>query len=92
MVIYLEIVDARITGIPQVPPNTVPPEVEDLILWAFGKAIIEFEATLFQKFNLLCGDIILNKNEFQWHLKNMEERGLVKSSEFRGVRSWSRIV
>ncbi|MHA1940056.1 MAG: hypothetical protein ACXABV_02095 [Candidatus Thorarchaeota archaeon] len=76
---------------PLAPPNTVPHQVEDLIMWAFGKAIIEFEATLYQKFHLLSGDIVVGKNEFRWHLENMKERGLLASSEYKGVPSWSRL-
>ena len=76
---------------PLAPPNTVPPQIEDLILWAFGKALIEFEATLYHKFHLLSGNIVCGKNEFRWHLQNMEERGLLKSTEYKGVPSWSRL-
>ena len=78
--------------IDKVPVNTVPQEVEQLILWAFGKSIIEFEATLYEKFHLISEEIVLGKNEFLWHLENMEERGVLKSSEFKGIRSWSRLV
>ena len=60
-------------------------------MWAFGKAIIEFEATLYQKFHILSGDIVVGKNEFRWHLENMEERGFLASSEYKGVSSWSRL-
>lgn len=92
MVNNLEVSTARIDSESdcEVPPSTVPPQIEDLILWAFGKSIIEFEATLFHKFHLLSGDIVLSKKEFRWHLENMKARGLVFSSEFEGVRSWSR--
>lgn len=76
---------------PLAPPNTVPPQVEELIMWAFGKAIIEFEATLYHKFHLLSGDIVVGRNEFRWHLQNMEERGILASSEYKGVPSWSRL-
>ncbi|MFW9965865.1 MAG: hypothetical protein ACFFEA_01800 [Candidatus Thorarchaeota archaeon] len=68
---------------PLAPPNTVSPQVEELIMWAFGKTLIEFGATLYQKFHILSGNIIIVKNEFRWHLENMEERGLLKSSDFK---------
>ncbi len=77
--------------IDEIPVNTVPQEVENLILWAFGKSIIEFEATLYEKFHLISKDIVLGKNEFLWHLENMEERGVLKSCEFKGIHSWSRL-
>ncbi len=76
--------------IDKIPVNTVPSEIEKLIIWAFGKSIIEFEATLYEKFHLISGDIVLGKNEFIWHLENMEERGVLKSITFKGIRSWSR--
>ncbi|MFW9885543.1 MAG: hypothetical protein ACFFEX_14240 [Candidatus Thorarchaeota archaeon] len=76
---------------PLQPPNTVPPQVEELILLAFGKASIQFEATLYQKFHHISGDIIIGLNEFRWHLQNMEERGLLISSMMKGEPSWSRL-
>ena len=87
--------DARtfdLSNIYKVPKSTVPPEIEQKILWAFGDSIIEFEAALYEKLHLMAEDIVLGMNEFRWHLENMEERGILKSSEFRGVRSWSRLV
>jgi len=87
--------DARtldLSNIHKVPNSTVPPEVEQKILWAFGKSIIEFEVTLYEKFHLLSKEIVLGKNEFLWHLENMEERGILKSCKFKGIRSWSRLV
>jgi len=92
---YMLTTDARtidLSNIQKVPKSTVPPEVEQKILWAFGKSIIEFEATLYLKFQLIARDIVLSMNEFRWHLENMEERGLVASSEFEGIRSWSRLA
>ena len=77
---------------PPLPPSsTVPPKVEELIIWAFGKATTEFEATLYRKFHLLSEDIIVGIKEFRWHLQNMEERGLLISSMMKGEPSWSRL-
>ncbi|MFW9851161.1 MAG: hypothetical protein ACFFF4_18695, partial [Candidatus Thorarchaeota archaeon] len=75
------------TKVDKIPVNTVPSEVEKLIIWAFGKSIIEFEATLYEKFHLISGDIVLGKNEFVWHLENMEERHILKSITYKGIRS-----
>ncbi|MGY5875919.1 MAG: hypothetical protein RTU30_09250 [Candidatus Thorarchaeota archaeon] len=72
------------------PKSTVPPEVEEKILLAFGNAIVELERNLYQKFHIMSGDIVLGKNEFRWHLENMEARGLICSSEYDEVRSWSK--
>jgi hypothetical protein len=87
-------IDARtidLSSINQIPSSTVPPEIEQKILWAFGESIIELETTLYEKFHILSGDIVLNMVEFRWHLENMESRLLVVSSEFKGVRYWSRL-
>lgn len=92
--IDMVLLDARPTEAKEpflVPPKTVPPQIEELILWAFGKSIIEFEVTLYQKFHIISGDIICGKNQFHWHLQNMEERGILKSSEYKGIPSWSRL-
>ncbi|MGY5853529.1 MAG: hypothetical protein RTU92_08200 [Candidatus Thorarchaeota archaeon] len=72
------------------PKSTVPPEVEEKILLAFGNAIVELERNLWLKFNIISGEIVLGRNEFQWHLENMEARGLICSSEYDEVRSWSK--
>ena len=87
--------DARtidLSRVLEVPKSTVPPEIEQRILWAFGKSIIEFEATLYKKFQLIANEIILSMNDFREHLENMEARGLVASSDFEGIRSWSRLT
>jgi hypothetical protein len=60
-------------------------------MWAFGKAIIAFEATLYEKFHLLSGDIIIGRNEFRWHLQNLKERGFLNSCVYKGVQVWSRL-
>ena len=83
---------AQLESTYQVPLRTVPPEIEQKILWAFGHSIIEFEATLYEKFHILSGDIVLSMNDFRWHLENMEERGLVVATRFKGIRSWNRFV
>ncbi len=93
-VIYLTPTEARTKDLEnkeQIPPRTVPPEIEQKILWAFGNAIIEFESTLYEKFHIISGGIILSKNDFLWHLENMEERRILVSSKFLGMRSWSRL-
>jgi len=69
--------------------STVPPEVEDKILLSFGNAIMEFEATLYQKFLILTKGLVVTCLEFKEHLRNMEERGIVTSIEFLGKRGWA---
>ena len=70
--------------------STVPPLVEDAIILSFGHSIIEFEATLYEKFLHITKGLVVNCQEFKDHLGNMEERGLVRSVEFLGNRGWSR--
>ena len=69
--------------------STVPPEIEDKIILAFGNAIIEFEATLYQKFLMLTKGIAVTFLQFKDHLSNMEERGIVTSLEFLGKPGWA---
>ena len=78
-------------NIHEIPVNTVPPEIERIIIWSFGHSIIEFESVLYEKFHIIAKDFVVGKNEFLWHLENMEERGVLVSSKFKGVRSWSRL-
>jgi len=69
--------------------NTVPPEIEDKILLSFGNAIIEFEATLYQKFLMLTKGLVVTCLQFKDHLHNMEERGILTSIEFLGKPGWA---
>ena len=70
--------------------STVPPEIENKILMAFGNKIVVEERELYDMFHLISGDIQLTPIEFVWYLENMEERGLVASS-VDVVRSWRKI-
>ena len=70
--------------------STVPPLVEDTILLAFGNSIVDFEATLYEKFLHLTNGLVVTGKEFREHLKNMEERGIVISAELLGKRCWAR--
>ncbi|MHA2044463.1 MAG: hypothetical protein ACXAAO_05435 [Candidatus Thorarchaeota archaeon] len=70
--------------------RTVPPLVEESILLSFGHAVIEFEATLYEKFLRLTNGVVLTCKEFKEHLKNMEAREIIKSTEFIGKRCWAR--
>ena len=85
--------NARIVEAPngeQIVLSTVPPLVEDAIILSFGHSIIEFEATLYEKFLRLTNGVVTTCEEFKEHLQNMEERGLIISAEFLGKRCWSR--
>ena len=69
--------------------STVPPEIEDIILLSFGNAIIEFEATLYQKFLMLTKGLVVTCLQFKDHLHNMEERGILTEIEFLGKPGWA---
>lgn len=69
--------------------STVPPEIEDKILLSFGNAVLEFEATLYQKFLILTKGLVVTCVQFKDHLRNMEERGILTSIEFLGKRGWA---
>ncbi|MFW9892467.1 MAG: hypothetical protein ACFFFO_09705 [Candidatus Thorarchaeota archaeon] len=70
--------------------NTVPPLIEDVILLSFGHSVLEFEATLYEKFLHLTKGLVVTCMEFKDHLRNMEERELIASSEFLGKKCWAR--
>jgi hypothetical protein len=70
--------------------NTVPPVIEDTILLSFGHSIIDFEATLYDKFLLLTKGLVITCQEFKEHLENMEERGIIIATDFLGKRCWAR--
>ncbi len=65
----------------QIVLSTVPPPIEDAILLSFGHSIIEFEATLYEKFLRLTNGVVITHKEFKKHLKNMNERGLMVSTD-----------
>ena len=69
--------------------STVPPQIEELILTSFGNSIIEFQATLYQKFLALTNGLVVTCLEFKEHLKNMEKRGIVSSVVFLGKPGWA---
>lgn len=74
----------------QIVLSTVPPQIEDTIILSFGHAILEFEATLYEKFLRLTNGIVVTCQGFKEHLKNMEERNLIVSAEFLGKQCWAR--
>jgi len=84
--------NARIVETPngeQVVLSTVPPQIEDAILLSFGHSIIDFEATLYEKFLMVTKGVVITCQEFREHLGNMEDRGLIVSAEFLGKRCWA---
>ena len=85
--------NARIVETPygeQIVLSTVPPLIEDTILLSFGHSIIDFEATLYEKFLHITKGLVITCEEFREHLANMEEREIIVSADFMGKRCWAR--
>jgi len=85
--------NARIVETPngeQIVLSTVPPLIEDAILLSFGHSIIDFEATLYEKFLHITKGLAITCQEFKEHLENMEDREILVSADFMGKRCWAR--
>ena len=68
-------------------------EIELGIIRSFGWSIIEFEASLFQKFLQLSAPAsIITEHDFKKHLKEMHSKGYVSPLEFQGKRAWRKLV
>ena len=68
-------------------------EIEVGIVSAFGWAVIEFEAVMFQKFLLMSGPTsVITEEMFRKYLMNMEAKGYVSPVDFQGKRAWKRLV
>ena len=64
-------------------------EIEAGIVRAFGWAVIEFEAVLFQKFLVMSATSSLMTEEmFRKYLKDMEAKGYISPVNFHG-NDWS---
>ena len=85
--------NARLVETPhgeQIVLSTVPPLIEDTILLSFGNSIIDFEATLYEKFLHITKGLVITCQEFKDHLANMEEREIIVSADFMGKRCWAK--
>ncbi len=68
-------------------------EIEIGIVSAFGWAVIEFEAVLFQKFLVMSGPMsLITEDMFRKYLMKMESKGFVSPVDFQGKRAWKRLV
>ena len=68
-------------------------EIEIGIVSAFGWAVIEFEAVLFQKYLLMSAPrSLITEDMFRKYLMNMEAKGFVSPIEFQGKKAWKRLV
>ncbi len=63
------------------------------ILFAFGSALIEFEATLFHKYLVLSASgSLITREIFQEHLRSMEKKGYVSKAYLHGKVCWKREI
>jgi glutamyl/glutaminyl-tRNA synthetase len=68
-------------------------EIEIALVRAFGWSIIEFEASLFQKFLVMSApSSLMTEDMFRKHMKNMEAKGYVAPVDFQGKRAWKRLI
>ncbi|MFW9795006.1 MAG: hypothetical protein ACFFEE_11915, partial [Candidatus Thorarchaeota archaeon] len=73
--------------------NDLEREIEIGIVSAFGWAVIEFEAVLFQKYLVMSGPkSLITEDMFRKYLMNMEAKGYVSPLEFHGRKAWRRLV
>ena len=73
--------------------NDLEREVEIGVVSAFGWAVIEFEATLFQKYLLMSApSSLITEDMFRRFLKDMEAKGYVAPVDFQGKKAWKRLV
>jgi len=68
-------------------------EIEIGIIRAFGWAVIEFEAVLFQKFlHMSALSSLMTEDMFRKYLRDMEAKGYASPVEFQGKKAWKRLV
>jgi len=79
--------------IEKVTPDELYKGMEVDIIRSFGWAIIEFEASLFQKYLQLSGaNSIITEPQFKKYLKEMHAKGYVSPLDFQGKRAWRKLV
>jgi len=73
--------------------NDLERDIEIDIVSAFGWAVIEFEAVLFQKFLVMSAPrSLITEDMFRKYLMNMEAKGYVSPVDFQGKKAWKRLV
>ena len=74
-------------------PEEIEREIEIAVVRAFGWAVIEFEAVLYQKFLVMsASSSLMTEDSFKKHLKNMEAKGYISPVDFQRKRAWKRLV
>ncbi len=73
--------------------DLVENEIELGIIRSFGWSIIEFEASLFQKFlHISAPASIITEQDFKKHLNEMHSKGYISPLDFQGKRAWRKLV
>jgi hypothetical protein len=73
-------------------PEGMEKELEIAIIRAFGSAIIEFEAVLFQKVLLYSAQMLITEDIFKSKVNEMADRGFVAPLEFHGRPCWRKLA
>ncbi|UCE09775.1 MAG: hypothetical protein JSW61_12500 [Candidatus Thorarchaeota archaeon] len=73
-------------------PESMEKELEIAIIRAFGSAIIEFEAVLFQKVLLHSAQMLITEDIFKAKINEMADRGFVAPLEFHGRPCWRKLA
>ena len=73
--------------------NDLEREREIGIVGAFGWAVIEFEAVLFQKYILMSAPkSLITEDMFRKYLMDMEAKGYIAPVDFQGKKAWKRLI
>jgi hypothetical protein len=79
--------------IEKVTPDESGKGIEVDIIRSFGWAIIEFEASLFQKYLQLSGaNSIVTEPQFKKYLMEMHAKGYISPLDFQGKKAWRKLV
>jgi len=72
--------------------NETETEIDRKIIWAFGNAQIQSEATLLFKLRAMSLGVPLDHETFLRHLGEMKGKGYVAPFEFNGMQCWRKLV
>lgn len=67
-------------------------EIDEAIIWAFGHALIQHEATLYHKTRWVLSETKLSPEEFRVRLEILEAEGHLMECQFQGMRCWRRLA
>ena len=68
-------------------------DIERGVVRAFGSALIEFEAVLFQKYLMLSASrSITSEDDFRKYLRKMHAKGYLTPMEFQNKKVWKKLI